>query len=172
MFNIPTLVTLVRILIVPVMIWVAISGDYVWFKPCFLIGAVSDWLDGFLARRLKQTTNLGAILDPIADKFFVCGWYFIFGFLHTPYSLPKWFVNFIFFKEFLLIFGAIFLTIKYGTLKIVPSTFAKILMALYSVLIFSVLQSWTRLNNILIYLIVALSFVVLVDYAFKEKKYV
>ena len=96
----------------------------------------------------------------------------MFAFQNTPYKLPGWFVNFIFIKELLLIAGTLFLIAKNGKFKVVPSTFGKILMANYLILVFCVLQNLSFLIRPLIFLIVALSIVVLVDYSFKEKQYV
>ena len=172
LLNIPTIITLIRILLVPVIFWVAHNNQITYFLPILILGALTDWLDGFLARAWQQTTNFGAVLDPIADKIFICAWYFMFAFQNTPYKLPGWFVKFIFIKELLLIAGTLFLIAKNGKFKVVPSIFGKILMANYLILVFCVLQNLSFLIRPLIFLIVALSIVVLVDYSFKEKQYV
>ena len=76
-FTIPTLMTWTRIVAIPLIVWVF----YAPFAPetrnliavlMFVIFALTDWLDGFLARRLNQTSSFGAFLDPVADKFLVC----------------------------------------------------------------------------------------------------
>jgi CDP-diacylglycerol--glycerol-3-phosphate 3-phosphatidyltransferase len=74
-YSIPNLLTLLRILIIPLLVFVY------YFPPnvigmrlaalLFGIAAVTDWLDGYLARKLNQTSKLGAFLDPIADKLIV-----------------------------------------------------------------------------------------------------
>jgi cardiolipin synthase len=172
LFNIPTIITLTRIALVPVIFWTAEKHQFAYFLPILILGALTDWLDGFLARAWQQTSNLGAILDPIADKIFICAWYFLFAFQNTPYKLPGWFVNFIFIKELLLIAGTLFLIAKNGKFKVVPSIFGKFLMTNYLILVFCVLQDLSILIRPLMYLIVALSIVVIVDYSFKEKQYV
>ena len=72
--NLPNSLTLVRILLIPVFILVFYL-PYNWTHAAaaviFAAGAVTDWLDGFLARRLKQTSRFGAFLDPVADKLLV-----------------------------------------------------------------------------------------------------
>ncbi len=172
LINIPTIITLSRIFLVP-FIFIAAYYDKDFLLLClFLFGSLTDWLDGFLARALNQTTNLGAILDPIADKIFVCSWYILFGFFSKKYILPDWFVYFIITKEILLALGAIFLILKNNKFKIIPSNLAKFLMSLYLVLIFIILQNLFFLKKIFIFLIVILSCLVLIDYALKEKKYV
>ncbi|MCE9908833.1 CDP-diacylglycerol--glycerol-3-phosphate 3-phosphatidyltransferase, partial [Hafnia paralvei] len=72
--NIPTLLTLFRVILIPFFV-VAFYLPFVWAPlACaliFVFAAVTDWFDGFLARRWKQTTRFGAFLDPVADKVMV-----------------------------------------------------------------------------------------------------
>src|SRR5664280_3918307 len=66
--NIPNLITLGRILLVPVVVW-AIASGAMWIAfVLFLAAGVSDAVDGFLAKRFNMTTVLGAYLDPLADQ--------------------------------------------------------------------------------------------------------
>ncbi|GGB45953.1 CDP-diacylglycerol--glycerol-3-phosphate 3-phosphatidyltransferase [Oceanisphaera marina] len=74
MINIPNSLTFFRLLLIPVFIvlfYVPIEGAYMWAAAVFTLAAVTDWLDGFLARKLKQNTPFGAFLDPVADKVMV-----------------------------------------------------------------------------------------------------
>lgn len=71
--NIPTLLTLFRVILIPFLFWRSIFrllGPFV-CALIFVVAAVTDWFDGYLARRLKQTTRFGAFLDPVADKVMV-----------------------------------------------------------------------------------------------------
>lgn len=72
--NIPTLLTLFRVILIPFFV-LAFYLPFSWGPSLctviFIIAAVTDWCDGFLARRLKQTTRFGAFLDPVADKVMV-----------------------------------------------------------------------------------------------------
>jgi len=89
--NIPISVTLLRIAAVPLVVifyLMPFHWAHVVAATLFLIAALSDWLDGFLARSLKQTTQFGAFLDPVADKLlisislvFVLGKYPMMGFV-------------------------------------------------------------------------------------------
>ena len=67
--NLPNSITLLRILLVPVFAWLHLAGRPVGALAVFAFAAISDGLDGLLARALDQRTEVGAILDPIADKF-------------------------------------------------------------------------------------------------------
>ncbi len=74
MLNIPNLLTLFRILLIPVLVVV-----YFWVEKnreilvcgVFVLAAITDWLDGYLARKLNAMSKLGAFLDPVADKLIV-----------------------------------------------------------------------------------------------------
>ena len=74
MFNLPNILTFARILVIPFIV-IAFYLPYVWGHTAaailFALAAVTDWLDGYLARSLKQSTKLGAFLDPLADKVMV-----------------------------------------------------------------------------------------------------
>ncbi|WBF65715.1 MAG: CDP-diacylglycerol--glycerol-3-phosphate 3-phosphatidyltransferase [Candidatus Kinetoplastibacterium crithidii] len=80
LINIPIAITWIRILLVPLMVCFFYFFDYylgdlardVVSLILFILAALTDWLDGWLARRLNQTTSFGAFLDPVADKLMVC----------------------------------------------------------------------------------------------------
>ena len=72
--NLPNILTLARILLIPVFLLVYLvpgPGTYLTAAVLFGLAAFTDWLDGYLARRLNQTTPFGAFLDPVADKLIV-----------------------------------------------------------------------------------------------------
>jgi CDP-diacylglycerol--glycerol-3-phosphate 3-phosphatidyltransferase/cardiolipin synthase len=73
-YNIPNLLTLFRILLIPVFIaafYLPVAWSNVATAALFAVAALTDWLDGYLARRLGQVSPLGAFLDPVADKLMV-----------------------------------------------------------------------------------------------------
>ncbi len=79
LFNLPNLLTWLRILAIPLLLAIYYLPDR-WLDPheknltatiLFVGAAVTDWLDGYLARRLNQTSAFGAFLDPVADKLMV-----------------------------------------------------------------------------------------------------
>ncbi|MGQ7957754.1 CDP-diacylglycerol--glycerol-3-phosphate 3-phosphatidyltransferase [Pseudomonas sp. SP16.1] len=72
--NIPNLLTVLRVLLIPVFIllfYLPFSWSYWAASAVFAVAAVTDWLDGYLARRWEQGTPFGAFLDPVADKLMV-----------------------------------------------------------------------------------------------------
>jgi CDP-diacylglycerol--glycerol-3-phosphate 3-phosphatidyltransferase len=78
-FNTPTIMTWARIAAIPLIVGVYIddlplqtaSRDLI-ATAVFVLSAITDWLDGYLARRLNQVSSFGAFLDPVADKILVC----------------------------------------------------------------------------------------------------
>jgi cardiolipin synthase (CMP-forming) len=76
-FNLPTLLTWARIVAIPLIVGVfslPLNGPSrnLIATVLFIVVALTDWADGYLARRLNQTSSFGAFLDPVADKFLVC----------------------------------------------------------------------------------------------------
>jgi len=79
--NVPNLVTWLRILLIPLIVgiyylpdaWLAYGDKNATATAVFVFAALTDWLDGYLARRLNQTSAFGAFLDPVADKLIVVG---------------------------------------------------------------------------------------------------
>jgi CDP-diacylglycerol--glycerol-3-phosphate 3-phosphatidyltransferase len=72
--NIPNSLTLIRIVLIPVFIlvfYLPFNWTHAAAAALFALGAFTDWLDGYLARRLDQTSRFGAFLDPVADKLLV-----------------------------------------------------------------------------------------------------
>ncbi len=77
--NIPNLVTLSRIILIPLLIglyylpdeWLSFEGRNTAATVVFILAGITDWLDGYLARRLNQMSAFGAFLDPVADKLMV-----------------------------------------------------------------------------------------------------
>ncbi len=86
--SIPNLITLGRILLVPVVVWSIISGEMLVSFSLFLVAGASDAVDGFLAKRFHMASELGAYLDPLADKALLMSIYVALGIARAlPISL-------------------------------------------------------------------------------------
>ena len=80
-FNIPILLTWLRVALIPLVVgvfylppgWIPLEDRNLAATLVFIVAAVTDWFDGFLARRWNQTSAFGAFLDPVADKLMVAG---------------------------------------------------------------------------------------------------
>jgi cardiolipin synthase len=125
-FTVPTLLTLSRIVLALFVVGAMVLHQ--WSLACilFLIAAGTDMLDGTLARFCNEKTQLGAALDPIADKFLVLSVFFTLAFAQSPlFHIPLWFVLIVFIKELILIGGALVVYYKTGSLEINPSWLGK-----------------------------------------------
>jgi len=79
--NVPNVVTMSRIVLIPLILglyyvpleWLSADTKNLAATAVFILAAVTDWLDGYLARRLNQMSAFGAFLDPVADKLIVVG---------------------------------------------------------------------------------------------------
>lgn len=102
MFNLPNWLTIFRIFLVPFLVVVLLTKmparEFIGLA-IFLLAIITDGLDGYFARKLGQTTRLGALLDPIADKFLMTG---AFVSLVELSLVPAWMVVIILGREFLL----------------------------------------------------------------------
>ena len=67
-FTIPNLLSMVRLLCIPIFVWLVTTDE--WHSAAWLLGGLgaTDWVDGFIARRYHQVSNLGKVLDPTADR--------------------------------------------------------------------------------------------------------
>lgn len=102
MLNLPNLLSIFRILLVPPLVVVLLTkfdGKEWWGLALFLLAAVMDFFDGFLARRRKQVTRLGTLLDPAADKILISAAYISLVEL-DPSVVPAWMVVVIVAREF------------------------------------------------------------------------
>lgn len=97
-FNFPTILTISRILIIPVFLFEAPAKPQIG-AFLFLIASITDFLDGYLARKFKQITKLGVILDPIADKLLVITALIV---LVDLVRIPAWIATIIILREFII----------------------------------------------------------------------
>jgi cardiolipin synthase (CMP-forming) len=100
--SIPNFITIGRILMVPFVVWAIGSGQMQIAFVLFLIAGVSDGVDGFLAKRFNMTSELGAFLDPLADKALLVSIYVALGIAD---ALPRWLVILVVSRDILIIGG-------------------------------------------------------------------
>ena len=100
--NLPNTITLFRLVLTAVFCVAASAEGLVGYAialSAFVLGAISDWLDGYLARRMGLVTSLGKLLDPLADKILVCSG---FVYLSAKGLCPVWVTALILCREFLV----------------------------------------------------------------------
>ena len=105
--TIPNILSVIRILLVPVILYCFMYGDQFMVNyiaiPLVLIAIFTDFLDGYLARKLNQVTELGKILDPVADKIAITA---IALYLFFRHDFPFWLILLIIIRDLLIIIGA------------------------------------------------------------------
>ena len=102
--SIPNLITLGRVILVPVVFWLLLTGELKAAFLTFVVAGISDAVDGFLAKRFKWETELGAYLDPLADKLLiVC----IFIALGVTNRLPSWLVITVVSRDVLIVIAVV-----------------------------------------------------------------
>jgi len=107
--NLPNSITLSRIAAVPAFIWLLSSHSPIQSPghqelaaaALFILAAITDGLDGYLARRRQQITTMGMLLDPLADKLFVTAAYIVLV-AYNPRIVPPWIAVLIVGREFLV----------------------------------------------------------------------
>lgn len=133
--NLPNYISLVRLLSAPVGVWLILSRDLTGAFWLFLAAGVSDAVDGFIAKRFNSRSELGAMLDPIADKALIVSMVATLGFVG---DLPNWLVILIVFRDVLIIGGFVLTQFAAEPFTPRPLMISKINTALQIVLV-----AWT-----------------------------
>jgi CDP-diacylglycerol--glycerol-3-phosphate 3-phosphatidyltransferase len=101
-WTLPNLLSIFRIALVPLLVYFLTYSDpasSAWAASIFLLGSVTDYLDGYLARRNQSVSDLGKLLDPIADKVFVVAALIMLAAMDRPDAVPAWLVVIIVVRE-------------------------------------------------------------------------
>lgn len=102
--NIPNIITLGRILLVPIVVWAIASNQMEIAFAVFVIAGISDAIDGFLAKRFNMTSELGAMLDPLADKALLVSIYMALGIWG---AIPRWIVILVVSRDIMIVAAVI-----------------------------------------------------------------
>jgi cardiolipin synthase len=121
--NIPNLITLLRIILVPIVVILLIQGLFFKALIILIIAALSDALDGFLARFMRQQTVLGAYLDPIADKALLASSFVTLSVLHL---IPGWLTVIVISRDFIILLGISVLSMMSIPVEIHPAFVSKV----------------------------------------------
>ena len=108
--SIPNIITLIRIILVPVIVWAIASGQMKIAFGIFVIAGVSDAVDGFLAKRFNMASELGALLDPLADKALLVSIYVALGIWG---AFPRWIVILVVSRDIMIV-GAVIISWLFG----------------------------------------------------------
>jgi len=143
MRHLPNIITFGRLLLVPCFIGASMQHLYVAAFVIFVTAALTDILDGMLARRLNVRSRLGALLDPAADKtLMVCGFLYYTLARDLPVvRIPGWLMFTIFIRDFLIVFFAYLLYTRVQITKFPPSIAGKTSTVLQAVTLACVLAA-------------------------------
>ncbi|MEK7271288.1 MAG: CDP-alcohol phosphatidyltransferase family protein [Nitrospirota bacterium] len=120
--NLPNILTIARILLLPFFAASLIYGNYQYALILFLAAAITDILDGLIARMKKQTTDFGSILDPVADKFLMITSFIVM----SVYGwIPKWLTITVISRDLIVVTGWLILYFVTHNKKVEPSILGK-----------------------------------------------
>jgi cardiolipin synthase (CMP-forming) len=120
--SIPNLITLGRVMAVPVVFWFLVSGRMPAAFVVFVVAGVSDAIDGYLAKRYGWQTTLGAYLDPLADKLLIVSVFIALGVLG---ELPSWLVIAVVSRDILIIMAVVLSWLLAHPVRIKPLAVSK-----------------------------------------------
>ncbi len=123
MINIPNLLSFARLLSVPATIWLVLDGRLALAFWLFVAAGVTDAVDGYIAKRFDARTELGAFLDPLADKALLVGTYLTLGWLG---HIPAWLVILVVFRDLMIVGGAFVVYAMTQSFKSEPIKISKI----------------------------------------------
>lgn len=121
--NIPNLISLARLLCVPVVVFLILSHQLNWAFVLFALAGLSDALDGFLARIWKAKTTFGAYLDPLADKALLMGVYIALAKIGL---IGLWIVILVVFRDLLIVGGILLMFVFHESVDMKPLLISKI----------------------------------------------
>lgn len=166
-------ITLFRILLVPAfaVLIMSYTREEPWLRHAalatFTLAALSDALDGFVARAYNQKTRLGSVLDPLADKLLV-NTAFIFLAVNAELAMPipKWFPVIILSRDAIITLGSYLINEHFGPLRVRPRLSGKLTTVFQMALICAVLLE-VRFARPLLYATVVITIVSFVDYLYQ-----
>ncbi len=173
--NLPNKLTLLRVLMIPFfvvfMLWNIVGDMSKWIAlSIFILASMTDWLDGYLARKNNLVTNFGKFMDPLADKLLVCAAMIC---LIQLEKLSAWIVIIIISREF-IISGFRLIASDKGVV-IAASYWGKFKTVFQMIMIILLIADFQNyllqsITNLCVWIALILTVVSLVDYLFKNKK--
>jgi cardiolipin synthase (CMP-forming) len=141
--------TILRIVFVPVFIILLVYHEIGWALGTFVAAGITDVLDGIIARRFRQKTSLGAVLDPLADKLLMTASILILSLpqmeFHT--TVPRWLMIIIICRDLFILLVAVITVLMVGWRVFTPSPYGKASTVMQVVTVFAVLYvNWKHIT--------------------------
>ena len=171
--NFANKITISRILFIPFFIAFILYSEWKLALGVFILAAVSDAIDGYLARISKQRTELGKILDPIADKLLILSAFICLSVAKglSPAVKPPLYVPIIIIsRDAIIVLGAMLIYFIKGRLEVRPTLISKITTFLQMVTVISILLGFT-FSPILWNIAVGFTILSGIDYIIKESRF-
>lgn len=127
--NLANHITILRFILIPFFIASVLYGRLGWAIFIFVAACFTDALDGYIARRFNQKTELGAMIDPLADKFLIVSAFICLVFVNRAeytISLPPYVPIIVVSRDIMILVGAIIVYMLRGELKVQPSKVGKV----------------------------------------------
>jgi len=137
----PNLICIARMILVIPIVWFLVRAEYQIALALVLVAGISDWFDGFLARRFGWISRIGGLLDPLADKLLFIS---VFAALAWSGFVPVWLFVIVVFRDFVIVSGAITYELLIGPVEPRPSRVGKLNTVVALVYLFFVIawQAW------------------------------
>ena len=121
--QLPHLLTLIRLFASPCIAWLLLRSRFEEALGVVFVAGLTDWFDGFAARRLQVSGKLGVILDPLADKALLMTLFLVLGIVRL---LPAWLVILVIGRDLVILVGALLLRFTRNIRQFIPSPLGKI----------------------------------------------
>jgi len=157
LMTLPNFITIARFIMVPFVVLAMINGEMLVAFALFLLAGVSDGLDGFIARHFDQKSELGAWLDPVADKFLLVSVFVMLGWLDV---LPSWLVIFAVSRDALIVGAVVLSSLLENPVEMRPLLVSKantMFQIILLVLVLADLAGLARLDGIIGWMIYAVA---------------
>jgi cardiolipin synthase len=135
--NLPNLLTLTRILLIPLFVILIINQSFSWALIIFALAGITDGIDGLIARITRQRTELGAYLDPIADKLLLSAGFITLAIIEM---LPSWLAVIVITRDMIILLGILVMILTNYHPQIRPSLISKVTTTLQILTILLVLM--------------------------------
>jgi cardiolipin synthase len=125
-FTVANQLTMLRMALVPLLVLLALGREFTWALVVFVVAGLTDALDGYIARHGHQMTQLGATLDPIADKIVVGSTYAVLTWSSAvSCPMPVWLTVTLLFRDTMLVIGVLAVNLTVGPRVFYPSGLGK-----------------------------------------------
>ncbi len=141
LFKLPNELTLLRIFLTPIVLVAIVYGKNNWAFFIYAVAAITDFFDGYVARKRKEITDIGKFLDPLADKLMSLTMYISLSIkaLHLYNTIPTWLTIFVVSRDLFIMFGIGIIFLLKDDIIIKVTIWGKIAMVLQDLTVFFVL---------------------------------